>query len=84
MQTDETTMRDVLDKEDVAGLGSLASTSGPVASLPEALALLDKCRWQCMTPIQVHPEFRAAILREVQEKGTSEQVASWDSHYALG
>jgi hypothetical protein len=83
-QTDETTMIDLLDEEDLSGLGSLDNTSAPVYSLPEALALLDKYPWYRLTPLQVHPEFRLVILGEVQKRGTPEEVASWNSRLCAG
>ena len=79
-QTDGTTMNELLDEEDLRGLGSLVKTSESVSSLPEAFALLDKYQWRGLTPLQVHPEFRSGILHEVQEKGTPEEVASWSSY----
>lgn len=79
-QTDETTMNELLDEEDLRGLGSLVKTCESVSSLPEAFALLDKYPWRGMTPLQVHPEFRLAILHDVQERGTPEEVASWSSN----
>jgi hypothetical protein len=79
-QTDERTMNYLLDEEDLRGLGCLVHTSESVYSLPEALALLDKYPWHWMIPLQVHPEFRAAILNEVQKRGTPEEVATWNSY----
>jgi hypothetical protein len=83
-QRDETAMIDLLDEEDLRGLGSLANTGESVSSLPEALALLDKHPWYRLTPLQVHPEFRLAILREVQKRGTPGEAASWNSHLCTG
>jgi hypothetical protein len=82
-QTDESTMYDLLDEEDLRGLGSLVKTSESVSSLPEACALLDKYPWCGMTLIQVHPKFRLAILDEVQKRGTPEEVALWNSNPLL-
>jgi len=79
-QTDESTMNYLLDEEDLRGLGSLVHTSESVCSLPEAFVLLDKYPWHWMIPLQVHPEFRAVILSEVQKRGTPEEVASWNSY----
>jgi hypothetical protein len=78
--TDETAFRELLDEEDLHGLGSLVNTSESVSSLPEAFVLLDKYPWRWMVPLQVHAQFRAAILNEVQEKGTPEEVAAWSSN----
>jgi hypothetical protein len=81
--TDETTMRDLLDEEDLRGLGSLVSKRGPVSSLPEAFALLDRYQWYRLVPLQIHPEFRSAIQSEVQRRCTPEELAIWNS-YTLG
>jgi len=82
-RTDETAMNELLDEEDLRGLGSPVKTGEAVSSLPEAFALLDKYSWCGMTPIRVHPEFRLAILDEVQKRGTPEEVASWSSNPLL-
>lgn len=75
--TDETSYLELLDEEDLRGLGSLTSTSESVASLPEAVVLLDKYPWYQLTPLQVHPNFRNAILDEVKKRGTPEEVDRW-------
>jgi len=79
-KSDETTMRELLDEEDLRGLGSLVSEGGPVSSLQEAFALLDKYQWQSMVPLQIHPEFRSAIQSEVQRRCTPEELAIWNSY----
>jgi hypothetical protein len=81
MQTDETAMSELLDEEDVRGLGSLVKTSPVVFSLSEVFTLLDTHpSWRSLTPVQVNPEFRFAILHEVQKRGTPEEVASWSAN----
>jgi hypothetical protein len=75
-------MRELLDEEDLRGLGSLISKSEPVSSLPEAFALLDRYQWYRLVPLQIHPEFRSAIQSEVQRRCTPEELAFWNS-YAL-
>ena len=71
------TLKESFEDEDLGSLGVLVNTSESVTSLPEALALLDKYPWFRLIPFQVHPEFQVAILREVQERATPEEVASW-------
>lgn len=78
-KTDESTMDDLLYEEDLRGLGSLVNASKSVSTLPEAFAVLDKYPWWGMIPLQVHPEFRLAILSEVEKRGTPEEVGSWNS-----
>jgi len=77
-QTDESSMGELLDEEELRGLGSLIKTSGVVPSLPEAFAMLNPS-WRGLTPLQVHSEFRSAVLHEVQTSGTPEEIASWGS-----
>jgi hypothetical protein len=77
LEENETALNYLLDEEDQLPPESLINTSESVSSLPEAFALLDKYRWRCLIPLQVHPEFRLAILCEVQKMGTQEEVASW-------
>jgi hypothetical protein len=72
--TDEAAFFDLLNEEDRHDLGSPVSTSESVASLPEALALLDKYPWFRLVPLEVHPDFRDAILIEVQKRGTQDDV----------
>jgi hypothetical protein len=79
-QTDETSMSELLDEEDLRELGSLVKTSPVVSSLTEAFALLDEYPWRSLTPIQIHPDFRLAILHEVQKRGTPEEAASWSAN----
>lgn len=81
LEEDETALNYLLDEEDQVDLEALINTSESVFSLPEAFALLDKYRWRCLIPLQVHPEFRLAILREVQKEGSPEEVASWSSNH---
>ena len=76
-ETDEMTLKESFEDEDLGSLGVLVNTSESVTSLPEALALLDKYPWFRLIPFQVHPEFQVAILREVQVRATPEEVASW-------
>ena len=80
IEEDETALNYLLDEEDQVDSETLIHTSKSVLSLPDAFALLDEYRWPCLIPLQVHPEFRLAILREVQKKGSPEELASWRSN----
>jgi hypothetical protein len=82
-KTDETTMNDLLDEEDLRGVGSLVSESESASSLPEALDQLDRFPWHRLTPLKIHPEFRLAILDEVRKRATPEEVESWNSRASL-
>jgi len=77
--TDETTYCELLDEQDLRGLGSLVGTTDPVVSLAEAIGLLDRYPWYQLTPLHVHPAFRLAILEEVRKRGTQEEFTAWES-----
>lgn len=78
--TNESNYRELLDEADLRGSGSLVNTSESVSSLIEALALLERHQWHRMMPLQIHPEFRTAILSEAQKRATQEEVAAWSSN----
>lgn len=74
--TDETSFIELLSEEDMPGLEALDKTSAPTTSFSEALSLL-KYAWWRFIPLKIHPEFRADIVREVQMRGTPEEMARW-------
>ena len=47
-------------------------SSAFTSSWKEALELLDRNRWQRLSPIRVHPEFRQAIWAAVQQRYTGD------------
>ncbi len=55
------------------------SESKPTASWDEALALLGRYPWQHLYPLEVHPEFRAAVWEEI----TRAQATEGGSHIRL-
>jgi len=77
-ETDETATYELLDEEDRASLGSPVHKSEVVTTLSEGLALLDRYPWFRLVPLQVHPEFRDAILLEVRKRGTPADEARWN------
>ena len=74
-QTDETTFRDTFDEEQLPG--PLVHEGEIATTLAEAFALLSRYQWHTMTPLKVHPDFRDAILDEVQRRGKPEEVETW-------
>jgi hypothetical protein len=76
--TDETSFIELLSTEDRQGLGDLAKTGEPTNSFSEALSLL-KYSWWGFIPLKIHPEFRAAIISEVQKRGAPEEIARWQN-----
>jgi len=78
-KTNEETMRYMLDPEDLEGLEDFSTTSKLVGSLAEAFVLLSQYPWQSFVPLQLHPEFRDAILSEVERTGKPEDLKRWNS-----
>ena len=77
-ETDETAAYELLDEEDRGSIESPVKKSELVTTLSEGLALLDKYPWFRLIPLQVHPEFRDAILLEVRKRGTPGDEARWN------
>ena len=55
-----------------------AQRSGYVASLVEALGLLDRYPWHKLSPQQAHPEFRQRIFDVVVSRFEAEGEDRWD------
>src|SRR5882724_4800290 len=77
-KTDETASYGLLDEEDRGSLGTPVKKSEFATTLSGGLALLDKHPWFRLVPLQVHPEFRDAILLEVRKRGTPADEARWN------
>ena len=73
---DETTLRDMLPEDEQEGL-EFYERSGYVASLVEALGLLDRYPWHKLSPQQVHPEFRQRIFDVVVSRFEAEGEDRW-------
>ena len=73
---DETTLRDMLPEDEHEGL-EFYERSGYVASLVEALGLLDRYPWHKLSPQQVHPEFRQRIFDVVVSRFEAEGEDRW-------
>lgn len=82
MGSEESAAYDMLSDEDRAGLGPAVAEPGVVHSFPEGLALLDTYPWFRLFPLQVHPEYRDAILDAVKERGGPQAAACWLSRLA--
>jgi hypothetical protein len=80
MECDETTLADFLVDDNEIGAGGLQSRSGVVDSLEEAFRLLD-CYpyWPSLVPLEIHPDLRSEILREVNRKGGSAEEKRWSA-----
>lgn len=76
-ERDETTMSELLDDDDLVGVGDLFSRSSRVDSLDEAFRELDRYPWHRFYPIEVHPDLRVEVLREVRRKGGDTEEKRW-------
>ena len=81
-ERDETVMAELLDDDDLIGVGDLTSRSSRVDSLDEALRELNRYHWHRFHPIEVHPDLRVEVLREVRRKGGETEEKRWKT--ALG
>jgi hypothetical protein len=76
-ERDETTMSELLDDDDLVGVGDLFSRSSRVDSLDEAFRELDRYPWHRFYPSEVHPDLRVEVLREVRRKGGDTEEKRW-------
>ena len=77
MKTNETALYDALSEEDRNGIGEYFAQTGYVRSFHEGLRLLDRYPWFRLQPLEVHPEFLDAVLREVNKRGGPTEETRW-------
>jgi len=79
---DESTACGLLSEEDRAGIVP-RSVIDLGTSLAEALETLGRrYRWHRFYPLEIHPEFRHAILEEVEKRGGEDCRRSWEGELA--
>ncbi len=78
LRTNETATYGLLDEEDRQGFEP-RSTSPRVHSFAAAIALLDKYPWFRLCPMEVHPEFAAAVGHEVRKRASLSEHARWQA-----
>ncbi|MBV9081269.1 MAG: hypothetical protein JOZ62_01235 [Acidobacteriaceae bacterium] len=76
IETNETALYDMLSDEDRNGI-EFSSQTGYVRSFEQALELLDRYPWFDLYPIEVHPAFVEAVLREVRKRGGGAVELRW-------
>jgi len=76
VKTDESTLKELMDKEDANGL-SFKSKTGPLHSFADALAVLGRYPWHRLTPVFVHQDFIDPILTAVMNLGGEKEVTRW-------
>jgi hypothetical protein len=76
-ERDETAMSGLLDDDDLIDVGDLTSCSSRFDSLDEAFRELDRYPWHRFSPIEVHPDLRVEVLREVGRKGGDTEEKRW-------
>ncbi|WP_348262864.1 HNH endonuclease [Telmatobacter sp. DSM 110680] len=74
---DETTMLDVLPKDELGDGVALFEQSAHVDKFEDALLRLDKYPWFRFVPTTVSDEFTDLVLSEVEKRGGKEAVIEW-------
>lgn len=78
MECNESTLSDFLVDGEQIDADDLRSKSGVVDSLEEAFRLLDRYPyWPSLFPLEVHPDLRSEILREVNRKAGVAEEKRW-------
>ena len=67
---------EALSEEDRQGI-EFSSQTGYVRSFEEVLSALDRYPWFDLFPLEVHPEFADAVLREVRKRGGQAAELRW-------
>jgi hypothetical protein len=74
--TDESTLKDFLDKKDAAGI-NFKSKTALLSSFDDALNVLDRYPWHRLYPLFVHQDFIDLVLKAVVKRGGEEEVDRW-------
>jgi hypothetical protein len=77
MKINETALYDALSEEDRNSMGEYFAQIGYARSFQEGLRLLDRYQWFRLQPLEVHPEFLDAVLREVKKRGGPTEETRW-------
>ena len=81
-ERDETAISELLDDDDLIGVGDLSARGARVDSLDQVFRELNRCAWHRFHPIEVHLDLRVEVLREVRRKGGDDEEKRWKT--ALG
>jgi hypothetical protein len=76
-ERNESAMSGLLDDDDLVDVGDLTSRSSRFNSLDEAFRELNRYPWHRFSPIEVHPDLRVEVLREVGRKGGDTEERRW-------
>lgn len=74
---DETTMLDVLPKDELGDNVVLCEQSAHLDKFKDALLRLDAYPWFRLYPLKVSAEFADVVLREVERRGGKEAAVEW-------
>jgi hypothetical protein len=74
---DETTMLDVLPKDELGDGVVLFEQSAHVDKFEDALLRLDRHPWFRLVPLKVSAEFADLVLREIEKRGGKEAAVEW-------
>jgi hypothetical protein len=76
VKTDESTLKEFMDKEDTNGL-SFKSETGSLHSFADALIVLGRDPWHLFSPLFVHPDYIDPVLSAVMNLGGEKEVNRW-------
>ena len=76
VKTDESTLKELMTKEDAAGI-TFKSKTGPLISFADALAVLGRYPWHSLYPMFVHQDFIDPVLTAVMNLGGEKEVNRW-------
>jgi hypothetical protein len=74
--TDESTLKDFLDKEDASGI-TFKSKTALLRSFADALDVLGRYPWHRLYPLFVHRDFIDPVLKAVVNLGGEEEANRW-------
>jgi hypothetical protein len=74
--TDESTLKDFLNKEDASGI-TFKSKTALQRSFADALDVLGRYPWHRLYPLFVHPDFIDPVLKAVESLGGEEEANRW-------
>jgi hypothetical protein len=77
IERDEAALSGLHKEDDSIGASEFSSRSQRADSLDGAFVLLDRYPWHCLHPVEVHPDLRAEVLREVKRRGGGTEEKRW-------
>ena len=76
VKQDETTLKELMTKEDAAGI-TFKNKTGSLHSFADALTVLERYPWHLLYPMFVHQDFIDPVLTAVMNLGGEKEVNRW-------